>query len=100
MVSHSPQVLGLSPGWLEYFQSMFQAASQGSPMTVTINGENVEDINNIEITQNAADEESPLTCVPDCPQEEYEYNYEVHLVFCRTRLFYVRYYPHIKYFFS
>ena len=75
---HSPQVLGLSPGWLEYFQSMFQAASQGSPMTVTINGENVEDINSIEITQNAADEESPLTCVPDCPQEEYEYNYEVH----------------------
>ena len=64
MVSHSPQVLGLSPGWLEYFQSMFQTASQGSPMTVTINGENVEDINNIEITQNAADEESPLTWYP------------------------------------
>ena len=56
---------------------MFQSASKGSPMTVTINGENVEDLNNIEITQNAADEGSTLTCVPDCPQEEYEYDYEV-----------------------
>ena len=46
-------------------------------MTVTINGENVEELNNIEITQNAADEGSTLTCVPDCPQEEYEYDYEV-----------------------
>ena len=46
-------------------------------MTITINGENVEDLNNIEITQNAADEGSTLTCVPDCPQEEYEYDYEV-----------------------
>lgn len=46
-------------------------------MTVTINGENVEDLNNIEITQNAADEGSTLTCVPDCPQEEYVYDYEV-----------------------
>ena len=46
-------------------------------MTVTINGEKVEELNAIEITQNAADEESPLTCTPECPQEDYEYSYEV-----------------------
>ena len=28
------------------------------------------EVNQIEVTQNAADEESTLTCVPDCPQEE------------------------------
>merc|ERR1711935_285288 len=27
-------------------------------------------------TQNAADEASELTCVPDCPQEEYVYDYQ------------------------
>ena len=72
-----PQVLGMSSSWLDYLQSIFQSASKGSPMTVTINGEKVEELNAIEITQNAADEESPLTCTPECPQEDYEYSYEV-----------------------
>ena len=46
-------------------------------MTVTINGDNVEETNELEITQNAADDNSPLTCVPECPQEEYVYDYQV-----------------------
>jgi len=66
----------MSSSWLDYLQSIFQSASKGSPMTVTINGEKVEELNAIEITQNAADEESPLTCTPECPQEDYEYSYE------------------------
>merc|ERR1711935_926034 len=73
---HCSQVLGLSFKWLQYLQSKFQAASKGSPMTVTINGDNVEETNQIEVTQNAADEASELTCVPDCPQEEYVYDYQ------------------------
>ena len=67
----------MSSSWLDYLQSIFQSASKGSPMTVTINGEKVEELNAIEISQNAADEESPLTCTPECPQEDYEYSYEV-----------------------
>lgn len=73
---HCSQVLGLSYEWLQYFQSMFQSASQGSPMTVTINGDKVQETNQIEISQNAADDGSTLTCVPDCPQEEYVYDYQ------------------------
>jgi len=45
-------------------------------MTVTINGDNVEETNELQIVQNAADDESILTCVPDCPQEEYVYDYQ------------------------
>ena len=71
------QVLGLSFKWLQYLQSKFQSASKGSPMTVTISGDNVEETNELEITQNAADDASTLTCVPDCPQEEYVYDYQV-----------------------
>ena len=71
------QVLGLSFKWLQYLKSKFQSASKGSPMTVTINGDNVEETNQIEVTQNAADDASELTCVPDCPQEEYVYDYQV-----------------------
>ena len=74
---HCSQVLGLSYSWIQYFQSLFQSASKGSPMTVTINGDNVEETNQIEVSQNAADDGSTLTCVPDCPQEEYVYDYQV-----------------------
>lgn len=74
---HCSQVLGLSLKWLQYFQSVFQSASKGSPMTVTINGDNVEETNQIEVAQNAADESSVLTCTPECPQDEYEYDYQV-----------------------
>lgn len=76
---HCSQVLGLSYSWIQYFQSVFQSASKGSPMTVTINGDNVEETNQIEVAQNAADDESTLTCVPDCPQEDYVYDYQVGL---------------------
>merc|ERR1712051_1083000 len=53
-----------------------QSASKGSPMTVTLNGDNVEETNQLEIVQNAADEASILTCVPDCPQDDYVYDYQ------------------------
>ena len=48
-------------------------------MTVTLNGDNVEETNQLEIVQNAADEASILTCVPDCPQDDYVYDYQVHI---------------------
>ena len=50
-------------------------------MTVTINGDNVEETNQIEVKQNAADDESMLTCVPECPQEDYEYDYQVSSIY-------------------
>ena len=59
------------------FTAIFQSASKGSPMTVTLNGDNVEETNQLEIVQNAADEASILTCVPDCPQDDYVYDYQV-----------------------
>ena len=62
---HCSQVLGLSYQWLQYFQSVFQSASKGSPMTVTITGDNVENTNQIEVAQNAADDGSPLDCTPE-----------------------------------
>ena len=63
------------------FIAIFQSASKGSPMTVTINGDNVEETNQLEIVQNAADEASILTCVPDCPQDDYVYDYQVFVIF-------------------
>lgn len=83
---HCSQVLGLSYSWIQYFQSVFQSASKGSPMTVTINGDNVEETNQIEVAQNAADDESTLTCVPDCPQEDYVYDYQVRSFCARIQL--------------
>jgi hypothetical protein len=74
---HCSQVLAMSFKWLQYLQSIFQSASKGSPMTVTINGDNVAETNQLEIVQNAADEASILTCVPDCPQDDYVYDYQV-----------------------
>ena len=32
--------------------------------------------NKIEVSQNAADKNSPLDCSPECPQEEYVYDYQ------------------------
>ena len=63
------------------FTAIFQSASKGSPMTVTLNGDNVEETNQLEIVQNAADEASILTCVPDCPQDDYVYDYQVFVFF-------------------
>ena len=31
--------------------------------------------NQIEVSQNAGDDASPLNCNPECPQEEYVYDY-------------------------
>ena len=31
--------------------------------------------NQIEVSQNAGDDASPLSCSPECPQEEYVYDY-------------------------
>ena len=32
--------------------------------------------NQIEVSQNAGDAASPLSCSPECPQEEYVYDYQ------------------------
>ena len=32
--------------------------------------------NQVEVSQNAADDDSPLDCSPECPQEEYVYDYQ------------------------
>ena len=32
--------------------------------------------NQMEVSQNAADSASPLSCSPECPQEEYVYEYQ------------------------
>ena len=54
----------------------FQSSPKSSPLTVTIEGEDVD--NQKEISQNAADDASPLNCSPECPQDEredYDYQY-------------------------
>merc|ERR1740128_1600756 len=45
-----------------------------SPLTWKLTGD-VES-NQIAVTQNAADDKSPLDCTPECPQEEYVYDYQ------------------------
>merc|ERR1719278_1089707 len=45
-----------------------------SPLTWKLTGD-VES-NQIEVSQNAADENFPLDCNPECPQEEYLYDYQ------------------------
>ena len=36
----------------------------------------VTESNQYEVRQNAGDDNSPLTCDPECPQEEYVYDYQ------------------------
>merc|ERR1711953_926398 len=50
-----------------------QSVPIGSPLTWNLVGD--PDENQIEVRQNAGDEASPLTCSPECPQEEYVYDY-------------------------
>jgi len=50
-----------------------QAVPMYSPLTWDLQGD--PDLNQIEVSQNAADANSPLTCNPECPQEEYVYDY-------------------------
>ena len=38
--------------------------------------ENFTESNQFEVRQNAGDDNSPLTCDPECPQEEYVYDYQ------------------------
>jgi len=51
-----------------------QAVPMNSPLTWSLDGD-VES-NQIEVSQNAADDNSPLDCTPECPQEEYVYDYQ------------------------
>jgi len=51
-----------------------QAVPMSSPLTWKLTGD-VES-NQIEVSQNAADDNSPLDCTPECPQEEYVYDYQ------------------------
>ena len=58
------------------FSHDLQSSPNSSPLTVTIEGEDVD--NQKEIAQNAADDTSPLNCSPECPQAEtrdYDYAY-------------------------
>merc|ERR1712222_271644 len=50
-----------------------QSVPIASPLTWNLVGD--PDENQIEVRQNAGDEASPLTCSPECPQEEYVYDY-------------------------
>merc|ERR1712083_1258743 len=50
-----------------------QSVPKSSPLTWNLVGDPEE--NQIEVRQNAGDEASPLTCSPECPQEEYVYDY-------------------------
>jgi len=51
-----------------------QSVPMSSPLTWKLTGD-VES-NQIEVSQNAADKNSPLDCSPECPQEEYVYDYQ------------------------
>jgi len=51
-----------------------QSVPMSSPLTWKLTGD-VES-NQIEVSQNAADKNSPLDCNPECPQEEYVYDYQ------------------------
>jgi len=50
-----------------------QSVPKSSPLTWKLVGDPEE--NQIEVRQNAGDEASPLDCDPECPQEEYVYDY-------------------------
>ncbi len=54
-----------------------QSTPIASPMTFTIDGEAND--NQVEVSQSSADDSSPLTCSPECPQskagEDYDYEY-------------------------
>merc|ERR1719278_2176613 len=51
-----------------------QSVPMSSPLTWKLTGD-IES-NQIEVSQNAADSASPLDCSPECPQEEYVYEYQ------------------------
>merc|ERR1712066_530074 len=51
-----------------------QSVPMFSPLTWKLTGD-IES-NQITVSQNAADSESPLDCSPECPQEEYVYEYQ------------------------
>jgi len=50
-----------------------QSVPMFSPLTWNLNGD--PEVNQIEVSQNAADDNSELDCNPECPQEEYVYDY-------------------------
>merc|ERR1711981_1419776 len=51
-----------------------QSVPMSSPLTWKLTGD-IES-NQISVSQNAADSASPLDCSPECPQEEYVYDYQ------------------------
>merc|ERR550525_1765406 len=51
-----------------------QSVPMSSPLTWMLTGD-IES-NQIEVSQNAGDAASPLSCSPECPQEEYVYDYQ------------------------
>jgi type II secretory pathway component GspD/PulD (secretin) len=51
-----------------------QAVPRSSSLTWTLDGD--ADKNEVHVSQNAADENSPLNCSPDCPQKESDYSYD------------------------
>ena len=58
--SHLEADRGHRLGATEYFTNSHQKCSES---------------NQIEVSQNAGDDASPLSCSPECPQEEYVYDY-------------------------
>jgi len=51
-----------------------QSVPMSSPLTWKLTGD--PESNQIQVSQNAADDSSPLVCTPECPQEEYVYDYQ------------------------
>merc|ERR1711892_119230 len=51
-----------------------QSVPMSSPLTWRLTGD--PESNQIQVSQNAADDNSPLDCTPECPQEEYVYDYQ------------------------
>merc|ERR1740128_343702 len=51
-----------------------QSVPMYSPLTWRLSGD--PESNQIQVSQNAADDNSPLDCTPECPQEEYVYDYQ------------------------
>lgn len=55
---------------------LMQSVPMSSPLTFTVTGAEEGD-NQIQVSQNSADDASPLQCTPECPESpSYEYNYE------------------------
>jgi len=70
---NSPMEVSMS-GAMHNQIHLTQAVPMNSPLTWKLEGD--PESNQIEVSQNAADDNSPLDCTPECPQEEYVYDYQ------------------------